>query len=228
MLKYLIATVIMLFSQVFAAEGKVIFLVGKIEIHSGKKSISPKNGMLIKEGDRIITGKASKIGLQFADGASFFLGPKTEFQVRKGITYYQAGGTSSMIFKSRSKTSQWEIKTPVTTAAVRGTGFTLENTKKKTRIVLFEGKVIVKDFIRESGLQTDPNELMQDFLNDVEINSGIALVWDGSDVKKEKIDLKKDPTAPLRDEHLNLEKEAKPLDSDQNWKKKAEEIRDKQ
>ena len=85
-------------------------------------------------------------------------------------------------------------------------GFTVEASKSQTRLVLFTGKVIMTDFVRETGLQSDPNLMMQDFLNDIELNAGTALRYDGSDVKKERIDLKAEPMKSLHDEHQQLEK----------------------
>lgn len=83
---------------------------------------------------------------------------------------------------------------------------------------MFKGKVIVKDFVRESGLPSDPNELMQDFLNDMEINSGTALTYNGVEVQKESVNLRKEKTAPLREAHVALEKT-------EAWKKAATELK---
>ena len=96
--------------------------------------------------------------------------------------------------------------------------FGVEASKTSARIVLFTGKVIMTDFVRESGLQSDPNLMMQDFLNDIELNAGTALKYNGSDVKKEQIDLSKEPTKSLYDEHQKLEK------SDA-WKKATQDLK---
>lgn len=206
--------------NLFAVEGKITFLSGNAEIKSGGKSAPAKLGAGVKEGDIVSTGNGTKVGIQMSDGASFFVSQRTTLEIRPGSNYYQGDGTVSMIFRKdgRHHSGKWAIKTPVVTAGVRGTAFAVEAAKSSARIVLFTGKVIMTDFVRESGLQSDPNLMMQDFLTDIELNSGTALKYNGSDVKKEQIDLGKEPTKKLYDEHQQLEK------SDA-WKKATQELK---
>jgi hypothetical protein len=203
-----------------AVEGKVTYLNGSAEVKSGGKSVAVKLGTTLKEGDTLSTGGNTKVGVQMSDGASFFVSQRTTLEIKPGSAYYQTDGTVSMIFRKEGRhgSGKWAIKTPVVTAGVRGTAFTVEASKASARIVMFTGKVIMTDFVRESGLQSDPNLMMQDFLNDIEINSGTALKYNGSDVKKEQVDLSKEPTKKLYDEHQQLEK------SDA-WKKATQELK---
>jgi hypothetical protein len=203
-----------------AIEGRVTYLTGSAEIKSSGKSAVLKLGASIKEDDTISTGADTKVGIQMSDGVSFFISQRTTLEIRTGSAYYQANGTVSMIFRKEGKHTggKWAIKTPVVTAGVRGTAFVVESNKNSARLVLFTGKVIMTDFIRETGLQSDPNLMMQDLLNDIELNSGTALKYNGSDVKQEKIDLKTEPTKKLYDEHQQLEKSA-------NWKKATQELK---
>lgn len=205
---------------IFAVEGRVTFLTGSADLKSGGKSSVLKLGAAIKEGDLVATGSGAKVGIQMSDGVSFFVSQRTTLEFKPGSTYYQTDGTVSMIFRKegRHNNGKWAIKTPVVTAGVRGTAFTVEASKSSARIVLFTGKVIMTDFVRESGLQSDPNLMMQDFLNDIELNAGTALKYNGSDVKKEQIDLSKEPTKSLYDEHQKLEK------SDA-WKKATQDLK---
>ncbi|HRP70942.1 MAG TPA: FecR family protein, partial [Turneriella sp.] len=163
--------------SLFAVEGRVTYLTGKATIKSGKKSQALKLGGTIREGDVISTAKDSRLGVQMSDGGSFLINPMTTLEVRPKSTYYQAQGAISMNFRKGGKdaTSKWAIKTPVVTAGVRGTSFTVDASKKSTRVVMFQGKVIMTDFVRETGLQSDANLMMQDFLNDIELHAGTAL-----------------------------------------------------
>lgn len=207
-------------TAVYAVQGKVTFLSGKAEVKSGGKATALKLGTDLKEGDVISTSNGTKVGIQMSDGVSFFVSQRTTLELRPGSTYYQADGTVSMIFRKEGRHSggKWAIKTPVVTAGVRGTAFTVEASKASARIVLFTGKVIMTDFVRESGLQSDPNLMMQDFLNDIELNAGTALKYNGSDVKKEQIDLSKEPTKKLHDEHRELE-------NSDAWKKAKQDLK---
>ncbi len=209
-----------------AAEGKITLLTGDVRITQQKKPLKPKLGMLLKEGDVIETGKNAKVGVLMNDGASFHVFQNTQLEIKPASMYYESNGVISANFARKSEKSAWAIKTPVVTAGVRGTSFTVEASGKDTRIVLFKGKVIVKDFVRETGLSSDPNELMQDFLNDVEINSGTALRWNGTDLRQEKIDLKKEAMQALHEEHQQHLKSVAPLDEGGDWKKAAAKLRE--
>lgn len=226
-MKYLMMGWILLSPAVIAAaEGKITLLSGEVQITHQKKPLKPKLGMLLKEGDIIETGKNAKVGVLMNDGSSFHIFQNTQLEIRQASTYFESKGVLSANFVRKTDKSAWAIKTPVVTAGVRGTSFTVEATGKDTRIVLFKGKVIVKDFVRETGLPADPNELMQDFLNDVEINSGTALRWNGTDLRQEKIDLKKEAMQSLHEEHQQHLKSVTPLDDKGDWKKAAEKLRE--
>jgi len=203
-----------------AVEGRVTYLVGNADLKSSGKSTVLKLGAVLKEGDTVVTKLKTKVGVQMSDGASFFISQNAALEIRAASQYYQTDGAVSMLFKKagRDNVGKWAIKTPVVTAGVRGTGFTVEASKTQTRLVLFTGKVIMTDFVRETGLQSDPNLMMQDFLNDIELNAGTALRYDGSDVKKEKIDLKGEPMKLLHDEHQQLEKS-------ETWKKANQDLK---
>jgi hypothetical protein len=207
-------------SALSAIEGRVTYLSGNADIKSSGKVTVLKLGALLKEGDTVVTRAKAKVGIQMSDGASFFVSQNASLEIRPGSQYYQTDGAISMLFRKsgRDTSGKWAIKTPVVTAGVRGTGFTVEASKSLTRLVLFTGKVIMTDFVRETGLQSDPNLMMQDFLNDIELNAGTALRYDGSDVKKERIDLKGEPMKSLHDEHQQLEK------SD-SWKKASLQLK---
>lgn len=226
-MKYLMMGWILLSPAILpAAEGKITLLSGNVNIIHQKKQLKPKLGMLLKDGDVIETGKNAKVGVLMNDGSSFHIFQNTQLEIKPASTYYESKGVISANFARKTEKSAWAIKTPVVTAGVRGTSFTVEASAKDTRIVLFKGKVIVKDFVRESGLSSDPNELMQDFLNDVEINAGTALKWNGTDLRKEQIDLSKDAMKALHDEHQNHLKSVPPLDDKGEWKKAAEKLRE--
>ncbi len=207
-------------SALGAIEGRVTYLTGNADFKRAGKLMQLKLGATLKEGDAVLTKSKAKVGVQMSDGASFFITANSTLEIRPGSEYFQSQGAVSMLFKkgARDGSAKWAIKTPVVTAGVRGTGFTVEASKSSTRVVLFTGKVIMTDFVRETGLQSDPNLMMQDFLNDIELNAGTALRYDGTDVKKEKIDLKGEPMKSLHDEHQQIEKS-------ESWRKAAQELK---
>lgn len=187
------------------ADGKIFHLTGKAQMVLSGKKAPAKLGAVIKVGDQVLVAPGGRIGIQFADGASVLLTAGADFIYKQPTEYFQAAGESSMIF-TRTATSpkQWSIRSPTVTAAVRGTGFTVQVQGKKTRIALFEGKLIVKDFIREAGMSSDPNGMMLDFLADIELNKGQVLNYDGDAVTKTPLDAENEPTAGLRQQHQKI------------------------
>jgi hypothetical protein len=220
MTRFAIAWLVVMTGAISAVEGRVTYLSGHADIKSAGKTSTLKLGATLKEGDAVMTRSRAKVGIQMSDGASFYISQNSALEIRTGSQYYQSEGAISMLFKKagRDNAGKWAIKTPVVTAGVRGTGFTVEADKSHTRLVLFTGKVIMTDFVRETGLQSDPNLLMQDLLNDIELNAGTALRYDGNDVKSEKINLKNEPMKSLHDEHQQLEKS-------ESWEKANQELK---
>ena len=90
----------------------------------------------------VVTRAKAKVGIQMSDGASFFVSQNASLEIRPGSQYYQTDGAISMLFRKsgRDTSGKWAIKTPVVTAGVRGTGFTVEASKSQTRLVLFPGQ----------------------------------------------------------------------------------------
>jgi len=187
------------------ADGKIFHLTGKATVVLSGKKGNAKLRTVIRIGDQVSVEPGARVGVQFADGASVLLTGGTQFTYQNPGAYLQASGESSLIFKrTASSPKEWQVRTPTVTAAVRGTGFTLGVNGKKTRVALFEGKLIVKDFIREAGMSSDPNGMMLDFLADVDISAGQVIDYDGEAVTKSTLDPEKEPTASLRSEHENL------------------------
>lgn len=211
--------------SLFAIDGRIFFMSGQVDVVAGQKTLKAKPGMLLTSGDKVIT-KEGQVSFVLEDGTSVALKNDSVFIVGNKSKHEQPTGEGSYIFSRLSKqgSQSWSVKTPVYTAGVRGTGFTLAVKGKKARLALFEGKVIVKDFVKESGFSSNNNEFLQDFISDMSMNAGSVLEFDGDNVKESKLDEKNEPSMALRQGH---EKEnAKMMASIKgNWKASAKKLR---
>ncbi|MCP5107788.1 MAG: LysM peptidoglycan-binding domain-containing protein, partial [bacterium] len=111
----------------------VTFIKGDVNIQAEKDGpwIPLHLNDLVKQGSRIKTGKESVVEITFEDGSSILLRSDTTFGVtaaRERDTFYtlrsfflKIGRTVSTIKKATGQQSRFEIHTPTTVAAARGT-----------------------------------------------------------------------------------------------------------
>ena len=213
--------------NLYAADGKLTLVIGEVVIENSTEKIQAKSGMLVKQGEFVKTSNKGRAALALTDGTSVMIDSGSIFQLGEESKHYVKTGTSSLIFKSlvRGEKTKWEVRTPVYTAGVRGTGFTLQVKKKSTRLVLYEGKVIVSDFIQEAGFSRDSEEFLQDFISDMEINAGTALEFDGESVSEKKVSLQKESTYSLHSIHLKNDTQWRSSLS-KDWYEQAKKIRE--
>src|SRR5512140_3221730 len=101
--------------------------------HSGAGFLTAADGDIVAAGDRVRTADASHAVITFFDGSTIELEPATTVQVddasatsdgARSISLFQSiGRTWSSVTKLTKADSKYELRTPTSTAAVRGTGF---------------------------------------------------------------------------------------------------------
>lgn len=139
----------LLFAADFSAE--VVSVSGKAEvlIDSGWKSISV--GDSLKSGDMIQTGFKSSIVIK-AKNSVINVSPLTRMTLEQLSEnsdkdnvrlFVKAGGISSDVKKTDSKKIGFTVRTPVATASVRGTEFSVQNKFNSTDIDTSRGSVAV-------------------------------------------------------------------------------------
>lgn len=130
---FLIAVIIMLISPVFALEVTIVSLAGKVQIQPmGGPWQTPEIGQEILLNTKISTGFNSRAVLRVGD-SDLFLQPLTRLTVEE--LKERSGNVTSSIsmkagrlrarVKTSSKTIDFSVRTPIATAAVRGTDFIL-------------------------------------------------------------------------------------------------------
>lgn len=120
-----------------AMSAKVIAFRGDVTIgHEG----SARLGMVVGEGVRIATGANSSVAFQLADGSAVTLPSLSAVRIVRlrrvlisnrvqRVLALEAGRSESQVTPSRDGSTSFEIRTPVSVAAVRGTDFRVSYTE---------------------------------------------------------------------------------------------------
>lgn len=150
-------------------DGTITFLKGRVTsaLPGALDRVSLKKGDLINQGSEIETGNDSAVEITFEDGSSFFLRPNTRVSIRTARQrkpYYMirklfvpAGRTLMKIKKATGQDSRFEIYTPSSISAARGTRFRVSVDREDvTRTEVLNGVVGVTGRGKEVVL--DPGE----------------------------------------------------------------------
>lgn len=156
--------------------GRVVKFRGDVLVKSpdGKvESVFP--GRAVKEGDTILSSKASFVKILMSDETLFQLGPKSEFKFdtfrlgkrmdsRQGV-YKLVYGTLRSTFVRKTKERTLVVKTPGIAMGVRGTDIVTEvyqdKEKLKTDIGLLSGSIELMDRVTGKTAFMKPGEFFE-------------------------------------------------------------------
>src|SRR3990172_1421817 len=136
-------------------EGIVNFLTGTVSIIDGGKKSSAAVGDIVKKGMRIETGKKSFMDIYF-DGSAVRvlenssveisdLGINIQEGTEKSSFFVKKGSVFARVVKKLAKDDSFSIRTPTTTAGVRGTEFMVVSDELKILIACLNGSVQVNN-----------------------------------------------------------------------------------
>ncbi|OGS24255.1 MAG: hypothetical protein A2297_02360 [Elusimicrobia bacterium RIFOXYB2_FULL_48_7] len=144
------------------------------------KWLKAKAGLGLKKGDSIKTSENSQTTVILEGGTIFKIAQNSLIKLEQisvdlskktseiHLALSEKGSIISHVNKMRS--TMMNVRTPVATVSIRGTGLAVDVLDENTAdVAVFEGKVVVKDFVREAGLPADHNELMLDFLHEISV-----------------------------------------------------------
>ncbi|MEA3306494.1 MAG: FecR family protein [Elusimicrobiota bacterium] len=151
-MKYIISLFTILFFVNFASAAYVFNSRGWVEYKkSGSsewKRISSRSRVIIKEGDRVRTKRASTVKIYMDDGSKIQLSPRSSFKLntenkKKSSLGLFFGRIRSWVKKQSKK---FEVRTPSAVCAVRGTDFIVAaDAKGNTRVEVYNGGVMTGD-----------------------------------------------------------------------------------
>lgn len=125
-------------SPALAEIGRVKSNVGAASVNRGGRMLPVAPGVQLEPGDVLVTGRDGRMGVTFADGTRFAVGPNsrvtlTEFQFDRtrqtgafvtSVDRGSLGVVSGRIAKSRRDAMR--VRTPTSMLGVRGTRFVVE------------------------------------------------------------------------------------------------------
>jgi hypothetical protein len=124
-------------SRAMAAATTVTIISGDIQVRHGAGSFAPANdGEILTAGDTVRTGEGARAVLTYFEGSTVSLEPNTELTIEDASTLTDGstivvmrqnlGRTWHVVTKLVTGSSKYEVKTPASTASVRGTTFTVD------------------------------------------------------------------------------------------------------
>ncbi|MDF3818662.1 lipoprotein LipL45 [Leptospira sp. 96542] len=130
----------------------VVFAVGESRIlHADKTEEKAQLGASLRTGDNVVTGDNGKVDIQFPDGSSVRISPKSVIDFSKlsqdgaGTTDTQIALVSGKVFAKVNKAKKednFTVVTPTAIAGVRGTSFIVEAADgKPAKVKVMDGAV---------------------------------------------------------------------------------------
>src|SRR5438105_3268026 len=140
-------------AKAFAAETTVTVLAGDVSVrHAGADFGPASDGDVLKEGDTVRTGADGRAVLTYFEGSTVTIEPVTELTIDAASTVSDGGTIVAMtqtfgrtwhvVTKLITGSSRYEVRTPASTASVRGTEFEVDADSEATIVSTTEGTVV--------------------------------------------------------------------------------------
>ena len=126
---FAVLLVFVLSSQLFAVDGTVTYVKGKVEVQRGGDWTSLKVGDKVSQSETISTGFQSEAKVKLMESV-LYLGPVTRVTLDQLATtsdrdkvnvYLSAGTVRSKVNRTDDKRVNYTVRTPIAVASVRGT-----------------------------------------------------------------------------------------------------------
>lgn len=145
---------------------QVVSVSGKVEVLNGNSWKTLVAGDTLKSGDTVQTGFRSVAVLKIKDSTvnvaaltRMTVEQLSENSEKDNVrVFVKTGGVKSDVQKSSGKKVGFTVRTPVATASVRGTEFSVENTFDSTQVNTTRGKVAVWSGKNSERVSSDENQ----------------------------------------------------------------------
>ena len=136
-----------------AAATTVTVLSGDVQVrHAAGSFVSATDGGVLVAGDTIRTTDAARAILTYFEGSTVTIEPNSELMIERAsssgdgstvvLMQQNFGHTWHVVTKLITGNSKYEVKTPASTASVRGTAFQVDSDAERTVVTTTEGKVV--------------------------------------------------------------------------------------
>ena len=143
-------------SKAFGAATTLTIISGDVNVRHGAAGAFAlaTDGEILNEGDGVRTGTDGRAVLTHFEGSTVTIEPATELTIENSSTLAD-GGTVVVMTQSVGRTwhvvtkliagsSKYEVKTPASTASVRGTAFEVNSDPAQTTVSTTEGTVVAR------------------------------------------------------------------------------------
>ena len=140
--------------RALAAATTVTIISGDIQVRHGATAsfVTATDGEVLVAGDTVRTGGDSRAVLTYFEGSTVSIEPNTELTIEKAsalsdgstivLMQQNFGRTWHVVTKLITGNSKYEVKTPASTASVRGTAFQVDSDSERTIVTTTEGTVV--------------------------------------------------------------------------------------
>jgi len=209
--------------------GVIYRVKGKVQFQSGSRKnarwVRARRGMGLMAKDRIRTSTRSVAKILLDDGSFHTIKQRCDIEimelvynrktkVQRSAFMIRRGTMLSRIQKLRGK-SRATFRSPTALVAVRGTELGMEvEEDETTHVALFEGRIIVRDFVEESILPSDQEGLLLEFLHEVSLKAGRGATITKEGIRRKRLTKKmktwKEEFTEIREENEKaIEEQAK-------------------
>lgn len=177
--------------SLFASEGTITYLKGKVEVQRNNEWVALKIGDIVYSSEVISTGFQSEAKIKVMDSV-LSLGPLTRIALKelsstqekdKINVYLNTGTIRTKVNHTENKRVSCQVRTPIGVASVRGTEFIMDDSNTVTVI---QGLVSVATNLALELMQNNPdtgNSAEYDFENSDEVPETGILVYANQNVQ---------------------------------------------
>ena len=140
--------------RALGAATTVTIISGDIQVRHGATGsfVSATDGEVLAAGDTIRTADGARVVLTYFEGSTVSIEPNTELTIGTAspnsdggtvvVMQQHVGRTWHVVTKLITSNSKYEVKTPASTASVRGTAFQEDSDGERTVVTTTEGTVV--------------------------------------------------------------------------------------
>ncbi len=140
--------------RALGAATTVTIISGDIQVRHGATGsfVSATDGEILVAGDTVRTGDGSRAVLTYFEGSTVSIEPNSELTIETAssltdgstvvVMQQNFGRTWHVVTKLITGNSKYEVKTPASTASVRGTAFEVDSDAERTVVTTTEGTVV--------------------------------------------------------------------------------------
>jgi hypothetical protein len=140
--------------RALGAATTVTIISGDIQVRHGTSGtfVTANDGEILVPGDAVRTADGARAVLTYFEGSTVSVEPNTELTIETASSFTDGstvvvmqqafGRTWHVVTKLINGNSKYEVKTPASTASVRGTAFLVDSNGERTVVTTTEGTVV--------------------------------------------------------------------------------------